>query len=147
MTQSNPMSDNPAANTIAGPTSSAWLEQYERERLENVRQHLPEARRQLQEAGVEGVHIHYDGCGDSGSIESITYTGAHGKPVDLAGKTTITENQLTNLFYDLAQARHPGWENYDGAFGEFDWDLTIDTLKHTHNDRITDYDTTEHEGL
>jgi hypothetical protein len=52
-----------------------------------------------------------------------------------------------DLFYDLTQARHPGWENNDGAFGEFEWNLTGDTLTHTHNDRFTDYDTTEHEGV
>jgi hypothetical protein len=65
-----------------------------------------------------------------------------------AGKLAMTEEQLKDLFYDLTQARHPGWENNDGAFGEFNWDLTEeDALKHTHNDRFTDYDTTEHEGL
>ena len=52
-----------------------------------------------------------------------------------------------DLFYDLIQVRHPGWENNDGAYGDFEWDLTTDTLHHTHNDRFTDYDTTEHEGL
>ena len=147
MTQSNPVPDDAAANTIASSTSSSWLAQYERERLENVRRHLPEARRQLQEAGVACVHINYDGCGDSGQIESITFTDGDGKPVELVGKTTITEDQLMDLFYDLTQARHPGWENNDGAFGEFEWNLTDDTLKHTHNDRFTNYDTTEHEGL
>jgi hypothetical protein len=147
MTQSNPLPDNAAANTIASSTSSSWLAQYEHERLENVRQQLPGARRQLQDAGVECVHIKYDGCGDSGQIESITYTDGNGKPVELAGKTTITEDQLMDLFYDLTQARHPGWENNDGAFGEFEWNLRDDALKHTHNDRFTDYDTTEHEGL
>jgi len=51
------------------------------------------------------------------------------------------------LFYDLTQARHPGWENNDGACGEFEWDLAAETLEHTHNDRFTDYHTTEHEGV
>ena len=147
MTQSNQPTDDPAANTIAGPTSSSSLAQYERERLENVRRHLPQARRQLKDAGVEHVHIDYDGCGDSGCIESITYTDGQGSAVDLTGKLAISEEQLMDLFYDLTQARHPGWENNDGAYGEFDWNLTEDALKHTHNDRFTDYDTTEHEGL
>ena len=147
MTQSNPPPDDQAANISALPTFSFSLAQYERERLENVRRHLPEARRQLKDAGIDSVHIHYDGCGDSGSIESITYTDGQGSAVDLAGKLAMTEEQLMDLFYDLTQARHPGWENNDGAYGEFDWNLTEDALKHTHNDRFTDYDTTEHEGL
>lgn len=147
MTQSNPMLAETAAATSTSPTSSDGLARYERETLENARRHLPAARRQLQHAGVECIHIIYDGCGDSGSIESITYTDAHENPVDLTGKTTITADELMELFYDLTQARHPGWENNDGAFGEFSWNLRDETLKHTHNDRFTEYDTTEHEGL
>jgi len=147
MTQSNPPPDDQAAKISALPTFSFSLAQYERERLENVRRHLPEARRQLKDAGVKHVHIDYDGCGDSGCIESITYTDGQGSAVDLTGKLAISEEQLFDLFYDLTQARHPGWENNDGAYGEFDWNLTDDALKHTHNDRFTDYDTTEHEGL
>ena len=146
MTQSNGLSDDPSTLSVIS-TSSDSLALYERERLENVRRHLPEARRQLQAAGIDRVQILYDGCGDSGCIESITYTDGQGSTVDPAGTLAMTEEQLMDLFYDLTQARHPGWENNDGAYGEFDWNLSDDALKHTHNDRFTDYDTTEHEGL
>ena len=146
MTQSNRVSEGPPPLSVIC-TSSDSLAQYERERLDNVRRHLPEARRQLQAAGIDRVHILYDGCGDSGCIESITYTDGQGSTVDPAGTLAMTEEQLMDLFYDLTQARHPGWENNDGAYGEFDWNLSDDALKHTHNDRFTDYDTTEHEGL
>jgi len=146
MTQSNLPSNAPPTLSVIS-TSSDSLAQYERERLENVRRHLPEARRQLQAAGIDSVQILYDGCGDSGCIESITYTDGQGSTVDVAGKLAMSEEQLMDLFYDLTQARHPGWENNDGAYGEFDWNLKDDALKHTHNDRFTDYDTTEHEGL
>jgi hypothetical protein len=146
MTQSNRLSDDPPTWSVIS-TSSDSLAQYERERLENVRRHLPEAGRQLQAAGIDRVEILYDGCGDSGCIESITYTDGQGSAVDVAGKLAMTEEQLMDLFYDLTQARHPGWENNDGAYGEFHWNLKDDALKHIHNDRFTDYDTTEHEGL
>ena len=146
MTQSNRLSNGPPTLSLISASSDS-LAQYERERLENVRRHLPEARRQLQAAGIESIQILYDGCGDSGCIESITYTDRQGSGVDVAGKLAMTEEQLMDLFYDLTQARHPGWENNDGAYGEFDWNLKDDALKHTHNDRFTDYDTTEHEGL
>ena len=146
MTQSSRLSDDPPTWSVIS-TSSDSLAQYERERLENVRRHLPEAGRQLQAAGIDRVEILYDGCGDSGCIESITYTDGQGSAVDVAGKLAMTEEQLMDLFYDLTQARHPGWENNDGAYGEFHWNLKDDALKHIHNDRFTDYDTTEHEGL
>jgi hypothetical protein len=146
MTQSNGLSDDPPTLSVIY-TSSDSLAQYERERLENVRRHLPEARQQLQAAGIDSVQILYDGCGDSGCIENVAYMDGQGSAVDVAGKLAMTEEQLMDLFYDLTQARHPGWENNDGAYGEFDWNLKDDALKHTHNDRFTDYDTTEHEGL
>ena len=146
MTQSSRLSDDPPTLSVIS-TSSDSLAQYERERLENVRRHLPEAGRQLQAAGIDRVEILYDGFGDSGCIESITYTDGQGSAVDVAGKLAMTEEQLMDLFYDLTQARHPGWENNDGAYGEFHWNLKDDALKHIHNDRFTDYDTTEHEGL
>lgn len=129
------------------PTASFSLAQYYREKLENVRQNLPEAARQLKVTGVARVQIQYDGCDDSGQIESVMYIDREGKLIDPAGQGTFTEEQLKDLFYDLIQARHAGWENNDGAFGEFEWDLAADTLNHTHHDRFTEYDTTEHEGL
>jgi hypothetical protein len=131
----------------AKTTTSPSLEDYYRDRLANIRQQLPEAARQLKEAGAVTVEIYYDGCGDSGQIESIHYFDGAYKALDLTGRVTITDEALMNLFYDLLEARHAGWENNDGASGEFDWNLVADTLKHIHNERYTQYDTTEHEGL
>jgi len=147
MTQSDNSSNDTAAVAASNPTSSFSLEQYYREKLANVRQQLPEVARQLKDAGVVRVQILYDGCGDSGQIESIAFLDDEGKRLDLATKVSFTEAELMELFYDLTQARHPGWENNDGACGEFEWDLAADTLEHTHNDRFTDYHTTEHQGL
>jgi len=147
MTAINPKSTDTATVAATEPTSSPSLKQYYLDRLANIRQRLPEAATQLKSIGVAHVHIQYDGCGDSGQIESIGYLDADGKSVDIQGKVTITEDDLRDVFYDLTQERHPGWENNDGAYGEFEWNLAVDTLVHTHNDRFTDYDTTEHEGL
>jgi hypothetical protein len=147
MTDSHQPPENSADNIIATATSSPGLARYEREKLENIRRQLPEVQRQLKEAGVESVHIQYDGCGDSGQIESIEFVDRDGNPAVGAGNIRLTEDQLGNLFYDLSQTRHPYWEDGDGAFGEFVWNLLDDTLKHTHNDRFTEYHTTEQEGL
>lgn len=147
MTQSEKPADGAAAMAAPDPTSSSSLDRYYEETLEHVRRHLPEAARELKEAGVVSVHIEYDGCGDEGQIESIRYLGRDGKTLDLSGTANFSEERLMNLFYDLTQARHPGWQNNDGAFGEFVWSLDADTLRHEHNERFTDYETTEHEGL
>jgi hypothetical protein len=147
MTQSDKPANEPAPDRSPEPTSSFSLTKYYLDKLENARKHLPEAARRLKAAGVRSVHIDYDGCGDSGQIESIGYLDQEGESIDPCGKVSMTEDQLMDLFYDLIEARHPGWENNDGAFGELEWNLIDDTLRHTHNDRFTDYDTTEHQGL
>ena len=147
MAQSEKPSDGMAAVAVQNPTSSFSLDRYYAETLENVRRNLPDAARALKEAGVASVHIEYDGSGDSGQIEIVTYQDREGKALDFSGTASLSEERLMDLFFDLTQARHPGWENEDGAFGEVDWSLDADTLRHTHNDRFTDYATTEHEGL
>lgn len=146
MTQSDdPTKGSPSS--ILNPYYSESLQQYYRESLENLRRRLPDAARALREAGVARVRVDYDGSGDSGQIEQIGYLGADGVELNPTGTLGLPEDELMDLFYDLTQVRHPGWENNDGAYGDFEWDLTTDTLHHTHNDRFTDYNTTEHEGL
>ncbi len=131
----------------ASPTDSPSLVEYHRRSLENVRERLPQAARELAALGVTCVIVEYDGCNDSGQIESIDYLGADSTKIDPSGKVTMSEDALMDLLYDLTQARHPGWENNDGAFGDFSWDVTTNTLIHSHTDRYMEYNTTEHEGL
>jgi len=147
MTQSDDPSKNAVPQAIAGVTSSFSLEQYYRDKLENVRRRIPQVAGQLKDAGVVRVRIQYDGCGDSGQIESVECLDADGKARDPIGQIGISEDELMDLFYDLTQARHPGWENNDGAYGEFEWDIASGALQHIHNERFTDYETTEHQGL
>ena len=109
MTTTDPTTTETMKVQVTEPTSSLSLEQYYSARLANARQHLPDAAKQLKGAGVACVHIQYDGCGDSGQIEGIEYRGEDGKPIDILGKVTITDDELMDLFYDLTQARHPGW--------------------------------------
>ncbi len=135
------------SQALIAATSSPELQHYERRLLERVRQALPEFARRLQAAGVATVEVSYDGCGDSGQIEHIAGFGADHEEMDLAQAAGIDKRQLMDLFYDLTQVRHPGWENNDGACGEFHWTITTQALQHTHRDRITDYETTEHDGL
>jgi hypothetical protein len=128
-------------------TTSPSLQEYHQKRLEHVRQQLPEAARQLKGIGVVSIEVYYDGCGDSGQIESIHYLDTNYKAIDPTGRVTITDDVLTDLFYDLLEARYAGWENNDGAFGSFEWNLITDALKHEHSERYIECETTEHEGI
>jgi hypothetical protein len=147
MTQSDKPSNGANPDVVPETTSSFSLEKYYSERLENVRQHLPVAREQLKAAGIARVDIYYDGCGDSGQIEDVRYFDAERKMINPAGTPIVSEDALRELFYDLLETRHAGWENNDGAFGEFEWDLIADTLNHSHSERYVECETTEHEGL
>ena len=147
MTQSDKPSTDTSPDVVPNATSSFSLEQYYKERLANVRKSLPVAAEQLKGSGVARVDIYYDGCGDSGQIEEIRYFDAQRKMIDRPCTLTMSEDALGELFYDLLETRHAGWENNDGAFGEFEWDLIADTLKHSHSDRYVECETTEHEGL
>lgn len=115
-------SDKPSTDADAVPTatSSFSLKQYYEERLANMRKNLPVAAEQLKVAGVVRVEIYYDGCGDSGQIEDVRYFDAQRKWIRSPPPLTITEDALREPFYDLLETRHAGWENNDGAFGEFE---------------------------
>jgi hypothetical protein len=147
MNHSETATDESVQVLAPNSTASPSLQEYYQQRLEHVRQLLPEAARQLKAIGVVRIEVYYDGCGDSGQIESIHYFDVNYKAVDPAGRVTITDDALMDLFYDLIEVRHAGWENNDGAFGEFDWNLITDTLKHEHSERYTECETTEHEGI
>jgi len=147
MTQSDHPSTDAGPDAAPNETSSFSLEQYHKERLANVRKNLPVAAEQLKAAGVARVDIYYDGCGDSGQIENVRYFDAQRNWIKSPPPLAITEDALRELFYDLLETRHAGWENNDGAFGEFEWDLIADTLNHSHSERYTECETTEHEGI
>ncbi|HMN44684.1 MAG TPA: hypothetical protein PKE27_08935 [Povalibacter sp.] len=141
------MSHLTSSPSMDAATSSAQLQRYERELLERVRNSLPVIASRLLAAGVVSVDVIYDGCGDSGQIERLTAFDAEQQPIDLEHVAGVDEQALMDLFYDLTQVRHPGWENNDGGCGEFHWTVTTHSLQHMHSDRIMDFDTTEHEGL
>ena len=103
-------------------------------------------RETLRALGVFHVYADYDGVGDSGQFELISYVDK----ADCNIKTPVdaqTQKQVEDLLYALLELRHEGWENNDGAFGTFRWNLITGTLEHEHSARFTDYTTSVHEGF
>jgi hypothetical protein len=147
MTETNHNANGEAASSATLTATSFSLEKYYQAQLENVRRQWPSVREKLQAIRVACVQVHYDGCGDAGQIERIEYFDAAGTAIDPTGPTGLTKSQLMNLFYDLSQARHPGWENDEGALGEFVWDVNRDQLTHGHHERIIEFNCYHHEGL
>lgn len=109
----------------------------------------------LASAGVVTLVVNFDGFGDSGQIEAMTATGTDGEmappqisipyasPCRGADDDAFDQQTLPlceaieTLCYDLLRQTHAGWENNDGAFGDFTFDVTARTISLDHNDRYT----------
>ena len=116
----------------------------------------------LAAAGVQTVVVCFDGCGDSGQIESITGLDANDSELPLPGEAinilqpvfddgSVNSMQVTPLeaietmAYDLLQDAHDGWGNDDGAFGEFTFSVADRTITLDYNERFTDSTNYQHE--
>ncbi len=114
----------------------------------------------LADLGVHRVTVDYDGSGDSGQIESIEAWNAVSEKVPLPsiGKVQLApenpdrpvadiglEAAVEQLAWDYLYDNHCGWENNDGAFGTFVFDVPARTITLEHNERYTDLNTSTHE--
>mgnify|MGYP003613415137 FL=1 len=114
----------------------------------------------LAAAGITLVTVTFDGSGDSGQIEDIA-AQSDDRTVDLPqGEITIAtvawgtdkvtaismgvEAAIEQLAYDFLSETHGGWENNDGAYGEFTFDVAKGTITLDYNERYTATETYEH---
>jgi len=102
-------------------------------------------RSELTALGITRVTADYDGGGDSGQLESVRLYQGTDERTESVDPELVT--RVEQLLYDLLEVRHGGWENNEGAFGEFQWDVVSDALTHEHNARFTDYDVSTHRGF
>jgi hypothetical protein len=114
----------------------------------------------LAESGLTRVHVTFDGEGDSGQIDNLAgYVGdvltklpdlkLTLKSVSWSDNQIVAEERSMNeaieqLCYDFLEQEHGGWENNDGAFGEFALDVAARTVELEFNGRYTDVHTTTH---
>jgi hypothetical protein len=111
----------------------------------------------LAAAGVTIVTATYDGYGDSGQFEEFNATLSNDTtiPLDKVEGTVTTDDPSDEVrplaeameayCYDLLEVLHDGYENNEGAYGEFVFDVAAGTVKLTHSDRFIEVETTEHE--
>ncbi|WP_454885413.1 DUF6878 family protein [Sphingomonas oryzagri] len=106
----------------------------------------------LGEAGITVVTVTFDGSGDSGQIESIAAMRGDEDadlpktPIDIAVAdfhrpdpdrfTKPLADAIEALAYAFLEETHGGWENNDGAFGEFVFDVAAGTITLDYNERI-----------
>lgn len=106
-------------------------------------------------AGIARVTVEFDGCGDSGQIESVEAVGMDGAPCALPATSLsirkavwgnpdpqhhdMTVSDAVETFaYDLLGDTHQGWEINDGAYGTFVFDVAAGAITLDCNLRFTD---------
>ena len=115
----------------------------------------------LAAAGVSLVSVAFDGSGDSGQIESIdawagdTATELPTAVIEIAEpssdgsgverKTISIHDALEHLAYDFLEETHGGWEDNEGAYGEFTFDVAERKITLDYNERFIETEYSEHE--
>ena len=114
----------------------------------------------LAAAGITTVLVNFDGCGDSGQIEAIEVRAGDDDSalpeveIEIAtanwGSPTIDRQPqpireaIETLVYDVLNQKHNGWENNDGAYGEFTFDVAERTITLDYNERHMETDHSMH---
>ena len=108
----------------------------------------------LSAAGITEIVVWFDGEGDQGQIQSVAARSGQ-TPSELPtiavtlastawGADDITTREMPlpeaaeELCYGYLEQEHGGWENNDGAFGEFTFDVTERRIELDFNARFSD---------
>jgi len=106
----------------------------------------------LAAAGIDTVTVSFDGAGDSGQIENIEARAGDkiiplpsgaidvaspiwGRP-EIERRTLSVQEAIETLAYGLLEKTYEGWENHDGAYGEFAFDVADRTITLEYNERV-----------
>ena len=104
------------------------------------------------QTNITSVEVEFDGAGDSGQIEQITpYREAeicdwptceiNIQDLDMNGGGVLIsldmQKAIEALCYDFLEDREGGWENNDGAYGTFSFDVAARTVTLDFNARYT----------
>jgi hypothetical protein len=114
----------------------------------------------LAAAGITLVVVSFDGYGDSGQIENVEVKAGDAivpmpeATIDIAeavwdqpepDRTAVTiADVIERLVYDFLTDTHCGWEDGDGAYGDFTFDVAERTITLDYNERYTASDYSQH---
>ena len=114
----------------------------------------------LAAAGIEIVTVIFDGYGDSGQIENIEAKAGDAtmalppheieiaSPVwgssEIERPTQPVREAIESLAYAFLGQTHGGWENSDGAYGDFTFDVAERTITLDYNERHMESDYSQH---
>lgn len=106
----------------------------------------------LAAARITHVTVTFDGGGDSGQIEDICafrgeilvdlpegemeLTQLHYGSAEPTVQSLATSEVIESLCYDLLRQKHAGWENNEGGWGEFTFNVVENSIELDMNVRI-----------
>ena len=142
---------------------TAW-DKKEREQIRVADELLPANKTALFDAlaaaGIEIVTVIFDGYGDSGQIENIEARAGDAtmalppheieiaSPVwgssEIERRTQPVREAIETLAYAFLGQTHGGWENSDGAYGDFTFDVAERTITLDYNERHMESDYSQH---
>jgi hypothetical protein len=64
---------------------------------------------------------------------------------EIQRQTLTVRETIETVVYDFLRQTHDGWENSDGAYGEFTFDVAERTIKLDYNERYTSSEHYSHE--
>lgn len=116
----------------------------------------------LARVGIETVVVCFDGAGDSGQIETITGYGDGDTEIDLPTETltlgevefdtaavnTVTRGMratIERMAYAFLEETHSGWEDGEGAYGEFTFSVADRSITLEYSERYTATNDSVHE--
>ena len=114
----------------------------------------------LAAAGVTHVVVSFDGYGDSGQIENIEVKAGDAAVAMPQAEIEIARavwdqaeperslisvaDAIEQLAYDFLEQTHSGWEDSDGAYGDFTFDVAARTITLDYNERYTASEYSQH---
>lgn len=136
------------------------FQKYERELVEANTLNKAAVFDALETVGITEIIVEFDGYGDQGQIESVTaYAGetvvecaathvaiheaSHDDNEPLTAADGPLPEAIEALCYGFLEQEYSGWENNDGACGEFRFDVATRTVQFEINQRYTAFETEE----
>ena len=114
----------------------------------------------LAQAGITRVEVTFDGYADSGQIEdvaakagdkdtalpavSVELARAEWGSSDIVRATHPMPQAIERLAYDFLEETHGGWQDNQGAYGDFFFDVASRTITLNYNERIETSEYTQH---
>ena len=116
----------------------------------------------LEAAGIAHVTIEFEGSGDSGQMEQATGCTAANEPVGIpdvvieitrvdfdedkdSSADVALREAIETVAYELLEQTHGGWEDNDGGFGTFAFDVAERSITLDFNERYTETNNSVHE--